>query len=224
MATNLEQQISSVNSGDRTPTPWQNEVWQNDKTAALYGFRGGSYNFDNSWQKYIGGNARLEIFDPQKEEHKPIEFSNRLFDSWQKAVAEKKPLVVEFSQEGCGWCKKLDEETMSSSEVAAHKDKAVWVRLDPTKDEDDKGNVAQLAQDLKIDRFPTTVVLNVTETAINEAGRIIGFFNAKDMANNLDQILPKKESPRTQLVENEQTDTNTIDNDTLEGRTLRAAA
>lgn len=192
MGTQLEQ-IGSVNSGDRSPSTWQNEVWNNEKSASLYGQRGGSYNLDSSWQKYIG-NAKLEIFDPTKEVGAPIEFSNRLFDCWQKAVKENKPLIVEFSQESCGWCKKLNEETLKSPEVTAYKDKAVWCRLDPIKDEDDKGNVAQLQNDLKVDRFPTTVVLRVGENSINELGRIIGFFNAPDFSNNLKQILPSNQN------------------------------
>lgn len=152
--------------------------------------------FDSQWQKYIGGNSHLELFEPkwlQAPAPKPIEFTNRLFDAYERAVAEKKPLIVEFSQESCKWCKRLNQETLDSPELRKYRDKGIWVRVDPMKDEDDKGNVAQLQKDLKIERFPAVVVLEVTPTTTRELGRIIGFFEAKDFANNLEQILPKQQ-------------------------------
>lgn len=200
MAHDVAEQKGSADSF-RNPTAWADELWGNNQTASLYGSTLGSFGFDNQWQKYIGGNsANLEIIEPNKTEKveapTPPEFTNRLYDAWQKAVEQGKPLIVEFSQESCGWCKKLNEETFKSPELAAMKDKAVWVRLDPMKDEDDKGNVAQLQKDLGVDRFPTTVILDVTATTVSERGRIIGFFGPKDFAGNLNQILtPNDQQP-----------------------------
>lgn len=126
------------------------------------------------------------------EELKPIEFSNNLYASFQRAIAENRPLIVEFSQESCEWCQKLNKETMESPEMRALAERAIWVRVDPLKDEDAHGNVARLQSMLNIDRYPTTVVLNVSPTALSERGRVSGFFGPDEFSKRIEQALPQR--------------------------------
>lgn len=159
------------------------EIWRDEKTATTYGLRHNGN--DNSWTKYLG-NSDIELFEGPRE----INFTNRLFDSFHRAVAEGKPLVVQFTQENCTHSHKLAKETMRSPEMKEFADDAVWVRVNPTRDEDDKGNVAALAEKLDIQRFPTTVILDVTSSSMDELGRIVGNFPPAQMAANVKQILP----------------------------------
>lgn len=203
--TELDASVDSAYQDSKTA--FTDELWQDGGYANL---QYAAYTPSNrGWGDYMG-RGKLEIYDPtdfivpaEVEPLKAISFSNKLFDGFHQAVRENKPLIVEFSQASCDWCKKLDQETMTSPEVRAFADKAVWVRVDPRRDEDDKGNVGQLQKDLKIDRFPTTVVLDVSSNSIVERGRIIGYFEPQDFANNLRQILPK-DAPRTRVAGSEQ--------------------
>jgi thioredoxin-related protein len=174
----------------RNPVPFQEEIWNDRETSSLYGVRAGEDK--DSWKKYIGADKTddVELIEPPKD----IEFSNKIFDGFKRALAEGKPLVVEFSQEKCHWCNKLDNETFKSDEMRELRDKAIWIRVDPDKDEDDKGNVNQLAKDLGIDRYPTTVVLDVKENSLAELGRVVGYFDGKKMAENMKQILPQSQN------------------------------
>jgi thioredoxin-related protein len=168
-----------------------NDIWVRPEDASNYGQKSAGFTLDDSWKKYILPDGTKDVqLNMEPVQAKPIEFSNALYDSFLKASKEGKPLIVEFSQESCGWCKKLNEETLKSPEVTALGDKAVWVRVDPMKDEDDKGNVRQLQADLKVDKFPTVVVLDVTPQGIRERGRIVGYFKPADFSNNLKQLLP----------------------------------
>jgi thioredoxin-related protein len=176
----------SAESGLRNPIPFQDELWTDSKTASMYGARSTSDN--QSWTKYVGDGAKdLELFEGQK----PIEFTNQLFNAYQRAVAENKPLVVEFSQDNCNHCEKLNKETFRSDEMKELSDKAIWVRVDPTKDEDQHGNVTELAKELGVDRYPTTVVLDAKADSMRELGRIVGYFPGKQFSENMKQILPK---------------------------------
>jgi thioredoxin-related protein len=169
------------------PIPFQDELWKDSQTASMYGARNSAEN--TSWTKYVGDGAKdLELFEGQK----PIEFTNHLFNAYQRAVAENKPLVVEFSQDNCNHCEKLNKETFRSDEMKQLSDKAIWVRVDPTKHEDEKGNVGELAKELGIDRYPTTVVLDVKADSMRELGRIVGYFPGKQFSENMKQILPEE--------------------------------
>jgi hypothetical protein len=180
------------NKGDaslRSSIP--DEIWHDEKTAKTYGMRGNGK--DSSWTKYLGATdaagSDVELFEGPRE----IRFTNRLFDSFNRAVEEGRPLVVQFTQDNCTHSHKLAKETMRSPELKELADDAIWVRVNPARDEDDKGNVAALAEKLGITRFPTTVVLSVDSTSLNELGRLVGNFAPEQMAANLKQILPAQE-------------------------------
>ena len=125
---------------------------------------------------------------------KPLDWSNDLFHSFQRAISEGKPLVVEFSQESCPWCNRLNNETMSSDQVRGSLRDAVVCRIDPEKDDDVKGNIAKLQKDLGVDRYPTTLVLDVSKSSIQERGRIVGYFEPMEYSRRLNGLM-KPEAP-----------------------------
>jgi hypothetical protein len=77
--------------------------------------------------------------------------------------------------------------------------RAVFVRAVST-DEDDKDNYAQLKTDLKIERFPITVVLDVTCERIAESARIVGFFERNAFVGYLDGFMNAWQDERLPTV------------------------
>ncbi len=215
MATNNAELAPSVDRSSQNPTPWMNELWGDSQTSQAYGKASSSTSTAETWKDYLNsgkGKADVQFVstsDASESTERPgqnsdkIQFTNRLYDSFVKAMAEKKPLVVELSQPSCVWCQKLNKETFNSPEMTAFKDKAVFVRIDPLKDEDDHGNVMQLLKDLKIVddehpidqvRFPQTIVLDISKGGMSELGRIVGYFDGKDFADHLKKMLPENAS------------------------------
>src|SRR5207302_9689779 len=110
---------------------------------------------------------------------KPINiiWSKYLYDSYELAVKYKKPLVVYFYEDDCYYCQMLNREVLSSPQINSLWDKAIFVAVNLLKDEDKKGNVAQLKADLGFNRFPALVVLDAGPDWLSERGRIVGYFD-----------------------------------------------
>ena len=123
---------------------------------------------------------------------KAIEWSEQLFDSYQKALETGKPLVVEFSTDWCEHCKRLNEGPLASAEVRKYADRAVFARIDPEKD-DANHNVSNMVNSLGIDRYPTTVVLNVKADSLQEVGRIVGYYDTPKFVEQLAKLLPEQQ-------------------------------
>lgn len=176
-----------VESALRNPKPFQDELWADERTSQLYGTQVAKVETNDSWEKYVGAASKLELYEGPK----PIEFTNELYHAYQKAVDEKKPLIVAFTQDNCPYCDKLNKETFRSNDLKEYASKGIWVKVNPAKDEDDKGNVAGLAKELGIDRYPTTVIIEAKADSMKELGRMVGYFPPKEFAENLKQIMPK---------------------------------
>ncbi len=88
-----------------------------------------------------------------------------------KARSEDKVVLVTFYADWCIWCKKLDETTLSDSEVVSLlAKKTVPVRLDID------GAGKELSDQYHVDGLPTVLVLNNDGT---EIGRIPGYMPAE---------------------------------------------
>jgi thiol:disulfide interchange protein DsbD len=74
----------------------------------------------------------------------------------QKAAAEKRPLLVDFTAAWCGACKELDRHTFSEPDVAAEAGRFVAVKVDATNDEDP--DVTAAMQEHKVVGLPTVLV------------------------------------------------------------------
>jgi len=75
------------------------------------------------------------------------------------AASEKKPILIDFYTEWCGWCKRLDKDTYGNKEVADFARQFVCVKIDAEKNE-------ALAQQYDVRGFPTTVFLKSDGTLI----------------------------------------------------------
>ena len=109
-----------------------------------------------------------------------VEWEQQVYAGFGKAVKDKKLLVVYFRKDFCETCKGPCKHyaapidgILRGKEVAALADKAVWVWQTEGVD-DAKKNADRLFNDLKLDRYPSVVVLEVSDDAIQERGRIIG--------------------------------------------------
>lgn len=73
-----------------------------------------------------------------------------------RALAENRPLIVDFTAAWCGACKELDKLTFSAAPVGAELGRFVAVRVDATNDEDPK--VGAALQHFGVRGLPTVVV------------------------------------------------------------------
>ena len=118
-----------------------------------------------------------------------VQWSRHIYNSYKLAASQRKPLVVYFYQPDCTYCQKLEREALSSQLFTAFADKAVFVALNPEKDEDDKGNVTQLCKSLEINRYPILVVLDIGIDRLVERGRIVGYYDTDSYGAKLVQII-----------------------------------
>lgn len=88
-----------------------------------------------------------------------------LDESLEQAAAEGKPIMMDFYGESCGWCKQLDKETFSDSQVDSLSKNFVCVKIDGNKNPD-------LLDKYKIPGFPAIIFLNNSGV---EMERIIGY-------------------------------------------------
>jgi thiol:disulfide interchange protein DsbD len=73
-----------------------------------------------------------------------------------RALAESRPLIVDFTAAWCGACKELDKLTFSAAPVGAELGRFVAVRVDATNDEDPQ--VGAALQHFGVRGLPTVVV------------------------------------------------------------------
>ncbi len=121
-----------------------------------------------------------------------IEWEGKVNAGYERAVKEKKLLVVYFRKDYCevskGPCRHCTPIDTVLGGVGAGRlaGKAVWVWQSLGAD-DEKGNGAQLMKDLKIEAVPVLVVLEVARDKLTEVGRVTGKF---DEATYLQKLRP----------------------------------
>ena len=129
-----------------------------------------------------------------EEQPQRIAWEVKVFQGFSRACEKKKPLVVYFRLDYCenckGPCKHCEpvDVILKGKDAAALADKAVWVWQSHGQD-DDKGNVAKLMKELKIERFPVLVVLEADATALKERGRIVGSRKPEEYLRELNNLL-----------------------------------
>lgn len=97
-------------------------------------------------------------------EKKPVDFWEADYSAaLQKSKKENKPLFVMLTTEQCGWCKKLEEDTLSHSKIQSFLEPFVKVQVYADKNEG-QGN---LARKLGAAGYPTLVFLDQNESVLN---------------------------------------------------------
>ena len=78
----------------------------------------------------------------------------------EKALSQKRPLLVDFTAAWCGACKELDKHTFSAPPVAQEAGRFVAIKVDATNDEDPA--VVSVMEQMKVVGLPTVLVYDST--------------------------------------------------------------
>ena len=111
------------------------------------------------------------------------------------AAANGRPVIVDFSAEWCGWCKKMEKEVFSRPDIASRlAAEAVTVRIDV----DSKSTLTykgakmtggQLATLMRVSGLPTLLVFSPKGDKLTD---LVGFVDAKTFLVFLDYLKQKK--------------------------------
>lgn len=95
-----------------------------------------------------------------------VQWQHDLRAAHKIAVAQNKPMLIVFGADWCGFCKKLEKETLGNQELATYINESfIPVHLDADKDE-------KILEILGVKGLPCTIVLS---PAAEEIARIDGF-------------------------------------------------
>lgn len=138
----------------------------------------------------IGGTTLLRGADPQivpAAHASDIRWQTDLPAAHKKAVAEGKPLLIVFSAEWCGYCKKMERSTLVDAKVSALvQERFVAVHLDMDKH-------PRVAEALEVRALPSSVILSPEADLL---GRSVGFVEAEPYRKVLDRGLRLLEESR----------------------------
>ncbi len=99
--------------------------------------------------------------------------------SYEKALAEaqsqQKLLLLDFTAEWCGWCKKMESEVYSTPEVSAALRDVVCVKVDIDEN-------AAIALAYQVQSIPRTIILNASKQIVTDR---LGFSAAADFLDLL---------------------------------------
>lgn len=104
-------------------------------------------------------------------------------DARQRALAESRPMLVDFTAAWCGACKELEKHTFAEPVVAQEASRFVAVRVDATDDEDPSVEAAM--QEFRVVGLPTVVVF---DSAGQEAARFTDFVEADPLLEVLRRV------------------------------------
>lgn len=110
----------------------------------------------------------------------PSYFQGNFEEAVAKAKAEKKPILVDFFTEWCGWCKRLDKDTLADAAVAAYLKDYVNLKIDA-----EKGEGPALAKNFAVPGFPTLIVVDGSG---EEVDRIGGYMKPADFLKTLKEF------------------------------------
>ncbi len=105
------------------------------------------------------------------------EVNTPLASMTQRAAAARKPALLYFCASWCGFCQKLNRETLSQARVASRVQAFPASRYDP---DTDAGRAA--ASRFDVHGFPTIVVMDEHG---REVERLVGFRSAEDLLQHL---------------------------------------
>jgi thiol:disulfide interchange protein len=95
-------------------------------------------------------------------------------------------LLVDFTTDWCGWCRKLEREVYPDPAVAGQLARVVYVRVDAEREG------SALAERYGVDGFPTLLFLTSSGRV---AGQIVGFLPAPEFAARARGIIDASREP-----------------------------
>jgi thiol:disulfide interchange protein len=115
-----------------------------------------------------------------------VRWHSSLTEGMMLAKAEKKPLMVDFFSDRCGWCKVLDQRTYSDPEVRKCAERFVSVKLDVGKD-------PAPAHQYRITGCPTILFMDGDGKVLHS---VIGFRPAAPFLAEMQKALAKAASAK----------------------------
>lgn len=104
------------------------------------------------------------------------------FDKAAKEAAKtKKPIMIDFYADWCGWCVKLDKEVYTNGKVIEASKKFVNVKIDTDKSE-------SIARKYGIRGLPTILFLSSDS---KEVSRVVGYRPADEFLKEMNSVLAK---------------------------------
>jgi thiol:disulfide interchange protein DsbD len=107
----------------------------------------------------VGGFLFLAALDLPKTDSK-LTWDHSEAEASAKAKAEKRPMIVDFTADWCGACKKMSKETFSDPRVMEKASNFVAVKVDATDDEDPQVDAVKGKYAVK--GLPTVVIYDST--------------------------------------------------------------
>jgi len=149
------------------------------KAAGKSTYKGKTYYFcDGSCKVAFDKNPGNYINAKPKE----ITWHQSLADAITEAKQRKTLILVDAYAEWCGWCKKLEKETLADPQVQARLQDFTLLKIDTDKQPD-------LAQQYDVAGLPTTLVLNAKGKVILSQA---GYLTPKDYLGLLAQAAEKR--------------------------------
>lgn len=109
------------------------------------------------------------------------------FDRAARLASDRKTLLlVDFTTEWCGWCRKLEREVYPDPAVSGQLSRVVYFRIDAEREG------AALARRYGVDGFPTLLFLTPSGSV---AGQILGFMPPPEFAAKARAIIDASRGP-----------------------------
>jgi thiol:disulfide interchange protein DsbD len=125
----------------------------------------------------------LDLVALKKESGTLLEWGHDEAQAATAAQTQKRPLIVDFTADWCGACKKMAKETFADAEVMKRCGNFVAVKIDATNDEDP--TVKKMMEKYKVVGLPTVVVY---DSEGKERKRFNDFVDAKNFLDALADI------------------------------------
>ena len=114
------------------------------------------------------------------QQFEPVDwFDGDLAAAKAEAEARDTVIMVEFHTEWCSWCRRLNQETFSDSDVRHHLNSLVSMRLDAEKEG------VELAEYFEVDSYPTMVFL---DSSGYELDRVIGYLPPEKFMARVERV------------------------------------
>lgn len=120
-----------------------------------------------------------------KEIAKTKEISWNGYDEGLKLAQEqKKPVMMDFYADWCGYCVKMDKETYPDENVIAESERFITIKVDLT-ESDEKATA--IAQKYNVQGFPTLIFID-SEGQWAKENSVIGFVKANKLLESMKQV------------------------------------
>jgi thioredoxin-related protein len=107
-----------------------------------------------------------------------VKWHNDLKKAHEASVASNKPILIVFGAKWCGYCKILDQKTLSNSRMVKYVNSEFTpLRLDFDKDR-------RIAKILEVDSVPCTVILSPQADLL---GKVVGYVDTAKYQKTLDK-------------------------------------